>query len=349
MSYLEPNRDLYGISFTSDGFHGMPYRKFGRTGLSAGTVGLGTWKFGLPETNDGSRVGQKDAFAVFDRAWELGVTLWDTANRYNEASGNSERVIGRWFAANPSLRRDIVLATKLCGLMDGLTPNHAGLSRQNILDAVSASLERLQTDHIDLLYFHASDPSVDPEESLAAVDDLVRQDMVRYFAVSNFTVEDLRAYEAAQASAGSVRTRIAAVQNGFDLLRGEHADEPGVFSYCAEKKISFLAWSPLAEGLLTGRYNDPGKIGRGDRLFDQKSALYDNPAYHEKLLTLAAIARDVGITMTQLVLAYLLTLPAMTHVHPAASSPAQIEDNAKAAAVVLPEEIRSRIRACVGY
>jgi aryl-alcohol dehydrogenase-like predicted oxidoreductase len=348
MSYLEPNRDLYGIDFQSDSFHGMPCRKFGRTGLSAGVVGLGTWKFGLPETNDGSRVGQKEAFAIFDRAWELGATLWDTANRYNDASGNSERVIGRWFAANPQLRRDVVLATKLCGLMDGRTPNHAGLSRQNIVESVYASLERLQTDHIDLLYFHAADPSVDPEESIAAVDDLIRQDMVRYFAVSNFTAENLRAYEAAQASAGSVRTRIAAVQNGFDLLRGEHADKSGVFAYCAEKKISFLAWSPLAEGLLTGRYNDPAKIGSGDRLFDQKSGLYANPVYHGKLMTLAEIARGAGVTMTQLVLAYMLTLPAMTHVHPAAGSPAQLEDNAKAASLRLSEEIRSRIRACVG-
>lgn len=348
MGYLEPNRDLYGMAFESDSFHGMPYRRIGRTGLAAGLIGLGTWKFGLPETGDGSRVGQSAAFSIFNRAWELGVTLWDTANRYNESSGNSERVIGRWFAANPSLRRDIVLATKICGLMDGRTPNHAGSSRQNIMDAVGASLERLQTDHIDLLYFHAFDPQTDPEESLAAVEDLVRQDMVRYFAVSNFTVENLRAFEEAQKRCGSVRTRIAAVQNGFDLLRGEHADKPGVLSWCAESGTSFLAWSPLAEGLLTGRYNDPAKIGSGDRLFDQKSELYANPAYHAKLLTLAEIASGEGVSMTQLVLAYMLTIPGMTHVPPAASSVFQVEANAKAASLKLSRETISRIRTCVG-
>jgi len=347
MGYLEPNRNLYGLAFESDSFHGMPYRRIGHTGLAAGLVGLGTWKFGLPETGDGSRVGQSAAFSIFNRAWELGVTLWDTANRYNESSGNSERLIGRWFAANPSLRRDIVLATKIGGLMDGCTPNHAGLSRQNIIDAVGASLERLQTDHIDLLYFHAFDPHVDPEESFAAVEDLVRQDMVRYFAVSNFTMSNLRTYEEVQKRCGSVRTRIAAVQNGFDLLRGEHADKPGVLSWCAEKGISFFAWSPLAEGLLTGRYNDPAKIGRGDRLFDQKSKLYANSDYHAKLLTLAEIARGEGVTMTQLVLAYMLTIPGMTHVLPAVSSVSQVEANAKAASLKLSKETISRIRVCV--
>ena len=165
----------------------MPYRPLGHSGLKVSNVGLGTWKFGYPHKQDGSRVDPRTAFAIFDRALELGVTFWDTANRYNQGSGNSERVIGQWFAAHPSSRRDVVLATKMAGEMDGTTPNHAGLSRINILESVYASLERLKTDSIDLLYFHnAGDPDTPPEESLEAVEDLVRQDLVRYFALSNY-------------------------------------------------------------------------------------------------------------------------------------------------------------------
>jgi aryl-alcohol dehydrogenase-like predicted oxidoreductase len=94
-------------------------------------VGLGTWKLGLPETGDGSRAGEKEAYAIFDRAMELGVTFWDTANRYNNGAGNSERLIGRWLKANPDQRRNVVIATKMAGGMDGRTPNHSRLSRQH--------------------------------------------------------------------------------------------------------------------------------------------------------------------------------------------------------------------------
>ncbi len=135
MDYLMPRPDLYHVPYEMDDFNGMPYRWIGRSGLRASDVGLRTWKYGLPETGDGARVDERTAFAIFDRAIELGVTFWDTANRYNNASGNSERLIGRWLKANPDQRRNVVIATKVYGGMDGRTPNHCRLSRGNILDA----------------------------------------------------------------------------------------------------------------------------------------------------------------------------------------------------------------------
>ncbi len=347
MDHLEPNLALYGLAWSTDAFHGMPYRRLGRTGLQAGVVGLGTWKYGFPETNDGSRVNEDTANAIFDRAWELGVTFWDTANRYNASSGNSERLIGRWLAENPDKRRDIVLATKLCGLMDGRTPNHGGLSRQNILDAVYASLERLQTDHIDLLYFHQPDSRTDPEESIAAVEDLIRGDMVRYFAISNCGPNEYAAFEAARRTEGSIRTRIAAVQNGFDILRGEEEKTRGTFDLCRREGASFIAWSPLAEGLLTGRYNDPAKVTKADRLYGQGKTLYSDLGIQKKLAALAEIAASLGVSMTRMVLAYMLTLPGMTHVIPASSSIPQLEDNAAAAQLELDEGICARIAAAL--
>ena len=194
MDYKNSHISLYDIPFNIESFNGMPYQPLGTSGLYVSNVGLGTWKFGYPETGDGSRVDEKQAFGIFEKAIDLGVTFWDTANRYNNASGNSERVMGKWLKNNPQHRRDIILATKVYGGMDGFTPNHCGLSRGNILDSVYACLERLQINCIDLLYFHAFDSFTPIEESLTAIEDLVRQDLVRYFGVSNFTVQNLNAY-----------------------------------------------------------------------------------------------------------------------------------------------------------
>src|SRR5512141_1647790 len=104
-----PHPEFYNTPFTVDSFNGMPYRQIGRSGLRAAQVGLGLWKIGFPETGDGSRADERSAFQILDRAVELGATFWDTANRYNAGSGNSERIIGRWLKANPGQRRNIVL------------------------------------------------------------------------------------------------------------------------------------------------------------------------------------------------------------------------------------------------
>ncbi|MEF3305485.1 aldo/keto reductase [Paenibacillus sp. GYB003] len=342
MDALTPNPALYNVPFRTTEFGGMPYRNLGRTGLRVSNIGLGTWKVGFPETGDGSRVGEAAAFAIFDRALELGVTFWDTANRYNLGSGNSERVIGRWFKANAAHRRDIVLATKLFGGMDGTTPNHSGLSRLNIVASVEASLERLQTDWIDVLYFHGFDPDTPPEESLTAVEDLVRDGRVRYFAVSNFTREQLELYRAASASL-SVRCRIAAVQNQFDVLDGEQAERPGVLDYCAANGIAFVPWSPLARGLLTDRYLDASAVGPGDRRYDEGDPQIDGRTA-DKLNRLAALSREWGVPINQLVMAYMLTLPGMGPLIPSSSTVAQLESNAAAGKIALEPERLARIR-----
>jgi aryl-alcohol dehydrogenase-like predicted oxidoreductase len=348
MDHLTPNPALYNVPFRTTEFHGMPYRRLGDSGLQVSNIGLGTWKIGLPETGDGSRVDEKTAFALFDRAVELGVTFWDTANRYNAGSGNSERVIGRWLRRNPEQRRNIVIATKVYGGMDGYTPNHGGLSRLNIIASVDACLKRLQTDYIDVLYFHAFDPETPIEESLAAVEDLVRQGAVRYFAVSNFTVEQLTAYKEAERKL-SVRCRVIAVQNQFDPLHGEAADRPGVLEYAARNGIAFVPWSPLARGLLTDRYIDPTKIGPGDRLFDEgdwKDILTDGVV--AKLRRLSELAHEWGMELSQLALAYMLTIPGMGPLIPSSSSVRQLESNAAAGKMKLEEEQLARIRAIFG-
>jgi len=338
MDHRQPHPDLYNVPFIAADFHGMPYRTLGRSGLRASAVGLGTWKIGHPDTGDGSRVDEKTAHRIFDRALELGVTFWDTANRYNAASGNSERVIGAWMRRNEDERRNIVLATKVFGGMDGRTPNHSGLSRGNILDSVYACLERLQVETIDVLYFHRFDPIVPIDESLCAVEDLVRQDLVRYFGVSNFAVDQLEHYRTVEEQV-SPRCRVVAVQNQFDILNGESPEHRGVLDYAARSGLSFVAWSPLALGLLTERYLDPGKAGKGDRLVDEgELSKVVTPETLVRLRRLAELAHAWGIELSQLALAYLLSLPGMGPVIPSSSSVKQLESNAAAGKIAFDEE-----------
>ncbi|WP_276361518.1 aldo/keto reductase [Daejeonella sp. H1SJ63] len=340
---------FYNAPFVVNSFKEMPYRVLGKSGLKVSDIGLGTWKMGYPESGDGSRIDEKSSFKIFDRALELGVTFWDTANRYNNASGNSERIIGKWFKKNPDQRRNVVLATKMAGTMDGLSPNHCGLSRGNIMEAVYASLERLQTDHIDLLYFHRFDGITPPEESLIAIEDLVKQDLIRYFAVSNASVEILKTFQAVQ-SQMSVRSRILAVQNQFDLLDGEAAEDRGVLNYATEQGISFIGWSPMARGLLTNRYLNPVNAGPGDRLFDEgdlKAKI--SPENMGKLHALAAVSDEMGVELSQLVMAYMLTMKGMGPIIPSSSSVKQLESNAAAGKIVLSEEQIEKVKAIVKY
>ncbi|HOW85122.1 MAG TPA: aldo/keto reductase [Candidatus Aminicenantes bacterium] len=342
-----PNPELYGLPFTVDDFAGMPYRRLGPSGLRVSTIGLGTWKFGYPETGDGSRTGEAASLKILDRAFEEGLTFWDTANRYNDSSGNSERVIGAWFAAHPGQRRSVELATKVFGTMDGRTPNFCRLSRTNILEGVYACLDRLRTDHIDLLQFHQFDPSTPVEESLAAVEDLIARDLVRYFGVSNFTVEQI---EACAAGAGSFpRARLLSVQNRFDILGGEEPGKAGVLELCARRGLAFIPWSPLRGGLISGRYLDREKARPGDRLVDEKRLDGElTPVALKKLRGLAEVAREGGWSVSQLAIAYMLRMPGLGPVIAACSTPEQVSENARAGRIALSDEQAERLAGILG-
>ena len=344
MDHLIPKPEFYKAPLDIYEYHSMPYMRLGNSGLWVSRVGLGTWKFGMPETDDEARVDSPTAMRIFDRALELGVTFWDTAPRYNNASGNSERVIGEWFKANPDQRRNIVIATKVYGGMDGLTPNHCRLTRGNIKESIYASLERMQIDTIDLLYFHHYDPVTPPDETFSALEDLVEDDLVRYLAISNFTIDQFKLYQSMEL-AFSPRSRILAVQNQFDLLHGEHPDYPGVLEYARTCGGAFIAYSPLAEGFLTSRYLDAARVGPGDRIYDQ--GMMNELATEEnltKLKALGTLAKEWEMELSQLVLAYTLSLPGMGPVIPGASSVEQIESNAKVGKIYFSDEQLLKIR-----
>ena len=265
------------------------------------------------------------------------MTFWDTANRYNNSSGNSERIIGKWFAANPSRRRDVQLATKIYSTMDGRTPNHCRLSRNSIMEAAYACLERLQTDWVDVLQFHWFDDLTPPEESLLAMEDLIAQDLVRYFGVSNFSVAQLEQYRVYEDIFR--RAKIRSVQNQFDILYGESHERKGVIEYCAGKGLSFIPWSPLRWGLISERYLDRSKIKPGARLVDEHKVEQElTKPIARKLHELAELAHKWELTLTQLAIAFMLHMPGMGPVIPACSSPDQVAENAKAGKVTLKKQ-----------
>ncbi|MDN5725393.1 MAG: aldo/keto reductase [Propionibacteriales bacterium] len=338
---IEPGTVQYPFS-TSD-FNDMPYRRMGRSGLQTSAIGLGTWKFGDPDSGDGSRTGEQDALAILDRAHALGVTFIDTANRYNAGTGNSERIIGSWLAVNPDKRRDIVLATKLFGGMDGFTPNHSGLGRLTIVESLAASLTRLQADWVDLLWFHGFDAHTPVQESMETVEDLVSRGAVHHLGVSNVTVEQLETYLSV-ADGLSRRARPVAVQNRFDPIRGEL--NPGVLDLCVAEGIAFVPYSPLAGGLLTDRYLDPARVGRGDRLYDEGTDIDQDQL--AKVAEVGALAEQWGHTISQVSLAWLLTLDGMGSQIPTSSTLEQLEGNAAAGRIELTEEQNAALAALFG-
>lgn len=319
----------------------MPYRSLGKTGLQVPLMGLGTWKMGMPETGDGARINETASMAILDAAHARGVCFWDTANRYNNASGNSERIIGKWLKQHASYRRDIILCTKMGGAMDGITPNHSGLSRKNILESVYACLERLEVDAIDLLYFHLPDPKTSADESLAAVEDLISQRLVHYFGVSNYTVEQLEACTRANIS---IRTQIAALQNQFDLLLGEPQTHSGAYQFCIDNTISYVPWSPLARGLLSGKYKPGVDASPGDRLYDENALgglAKENVS--KRLNAFISIANEIGVPLNQLVIAYMTQMEMMGPLIIASSSVNQLNSNADGALLSLSSETTEKI------
>jgi aryl-alcohol dehydrogenase-like predicted oxidoreductase len=210
------------------------------------------------------------------------------------------------------------------------------------VESLYASLERLKVDYVDILYFHSFDETTPIDESLAAIEDLVRQDLVRYFAVSNFDINQINEY-LSYGSDFSIRSRMVAVQNKYDILNGEDPAYQGVLKASEHNRISFVAWSPLGKGLLTDRYTDLSRVGRGDRLFDEN--LIDTITLREKecLNGLSSLAKEWGMRLNELVISYMLTLPGMGPIIPSSSSLEQLRSNAFGGKLILSEEQRIRI------
>jgi aryl-alcohol dehydrogenase-like predicted oxidoreductase len=282
----------------------MEYRKLGRTGLKVSELALGTMQFGW--TAD-----EQTAFAVMDAYTAAGGNLIDTADVYSRwAEGNpggvSEEIIGRWMRARGN-RRDIVLATKVRGRMwEG--PNGEGLSRAHIMRAVDDSLRRLQTDYIDLYQTHSFDADTPIEETMRALDDLVRAGKVRYVGCSNYPA--WRLAEALWVSDKVGLVSFVSLQPHYNVAyRAEFERE--MADLVRQYGIGVINYSPLAAGFLTGKYR------RGEPLPDSARAQgvqrrYYNERSFDLLDKLAEIGQTYGKGVLQVALAWLLTHPLVT-------------------------------------
>jgi aryl-alcohol dehydrogenase-like predicted oxidoreductase len=318
----------------------MEYRRFGRTGLRVSRLGLGCGGFGGVGSEPslfGRGEDETTAFAIMDRALELGINYFDTADSYG--GGGSEEMIGRWLRSRGT-RDAVVLSTKVFNRM-GPGPNDAGLSRRHVLRAVGDSLRRLQTDWLDLYVTHEVDPETPLDETLRAMDDLVRQGRVRYVASSN--TEAWRLAKSLWVSDRLALARYEGVQNEYNLLhRGIEAE---VLPLAADQDLAVTPFSPLAGGLLTGKY-------ALDREHPAGSRLTLRPGPYAALLTartfraidaLRAEADERGVSTGGLALAWVMAHPSVTAALIGPRSVEQFEPAIEALEVRLTGTDRDRI------
>lgn len=314
----------------------MEYRSLGATGLKVPVLCLGAMTFG--EADDKSfmhAVGcdEKTSFAIMSRALERGVGFIDTADVYGQ-DGLSERIVGSWMAQTKNRDR-VVLATKFRFRM-GEGPNSSGASRYRIVRAVEDSLRRLQTDRIDLYQIHMQDIDTPEEETLRALDDLVRAGKVLYLGASNYAA--YRLTDSQWISKSEHLHRFVSLQMQYSLLVRDLEREH--IPVCKQFGLGVLPWSPLAAGFLSGKYAKDQPPPPGVRLekWKERFAGYDNERGWRTLDAVKAVAQAKGTTAAAVSLAWLLAKPAVTSVIFGARSLEQLDDNLKAADVKLTAE-----------
>jgi aryl-alcohol dehydrogenase-like predicted oxidoreductase len=300
----------------------LRYRQLGDSDLRVSEICLGTW------TTFGGSLDEDAAIALVDAAFEQGINFFDTANVYSE--GRSEEVLGRALARRP--RDSFVVATKVYGEM----PNgDRGLSREQVLKQIDESLRRLQLDHVDLYQCHAWDDDVPVEETLGALTEVVDAGKARFVGVSNWSGEQIRG--AVELARERGFTKIVSSQPEYSLLYRE--PEQDVIPASREVGVSQIVYSPLAQGVLTGKYR-PGEAAReGTRAAAraQWMELFADEVL-ERVDRLRPIADGLGITMAQLALAWILREPNVASAIVGASRPEQLQDNAAASGVELDDQ-----------
>jgi len=304
----------------------MNYRRLGKSGVKVSEISLGSW------LTYGGSVGASQAESVIDKAYELGVNFFDTANVYMR--GAAEEIVGRALSKYP--RDSYVLATKSYFPM-GDGPNDRGLSRKHIMEQCNASLKRLGVDYIDLYQCHRYDPETPLEETLRALDDLITQGKVLYVGVSEWSAVQIA--DAVHLSRELNLDRIVSNQPQYNMLH--RYIEKDVIPVSEREGIGQVVFSPLAQGVLTGKYQPGSKPPEGSRATDPNSNMWMDPLLQDEVLTkvqkIGAIAERNGITLATLALAWVLRLDNISSCIIGASRPEQVVENVKAAGVKLSD------------
>ncbi|HEV2123756.1 MAG TPA: aldo/keto reductase [Chloroflexota bacterium] len=315
----------------------MEYRSLGRTGVQVSALCLGCMMFGGKTEPDAS-------YAIIDRALDAGINFLDTANVYSR--GRSEEVTGEALKRNGK-RQQVVLATKVHGTMDDTDPNARGTSRRHIIDQCDASLRRLQTDYIDLYQLHRPRPEIAIDETLRALDDLVRAGKVRYLGTSTFAAWQV--LESLWVSKELGLNRVVCEQPPYNLL--DRRIERELIPMAQTYGLAIIPWSPLAGGLLSGKYRRNEAVPPDSRFADMDSNPMLQKRMQEQIFDvtegLQPLIEAKGCSLSQLALAWCVHQPGITSPIIGPRTMEQLEDNLAAGDVTLTEEDNATIDALI--
>jgi aryl-alcohol dehydrogenase-like predicted oxidoreductase len=318
----------------------MKYNQLGHTGLFVSEICLGTMTFGGHNAfyQTFGQLGQKEVTALVARALEAGVNIIDTADVYSD--GLAERLLGQALKDLGVKRSDVIIASKAYGRM-GPGPNDIGASRGHILDAVARSLERLQTDHIDLYQIHAQDMATPVEEMMVALDDLRSRGLIRYAGCSNW--QAWRTMEAQGIAARRGGARFETMQAYYSIAgRGIERE---VVPMLAGQKMGLLVWSALAGGILTGKFGPDGKGPEGAR----RTTFDFPPVDKDRVWPIVDAMRDIGrahdASPARVAIAWVLAKPFVTSVIVGVKTLEQFEDNLAATGLTLSPDEMARLDA----
>ena len=337
----------------------MEHRRLGRTDLNVSLICLGTMTWGQQNT-------EADGHAQMDYALDKGINFFDTAELYSipprpETQGSTERIIGSWFKARGS-RDKVILATKVIGRSDNTWFRDDGskgeLSRAQVEEAVNKSLKRLQTDYIDLYQIHWPDrpmpwgsnptifrhqegPSHPIAETVEIMTDLVKAGKIRHFGLSNESAWGTMSFLKHADAKGMAR--VQSVQNAYNLLNRTY--EVALAEVTMHENVSLLAYSPLAQGYLTGKYLDGGRPPGARTTLFERGQRYENPTAEAAIRKYIALAKEFNLDPAQMALAFVNSRPFLTSNIIGATSMAQLKTDIGSATVTITPDLEERINA----
>lgn len=309
----------------------MKYRRLGNSGLKVSEISLGSW------LTYGKSVEENIAEKTIHKAYELGINFFDSANVYERGEG--ERVMAKALKEYP--RDSYVITTKAFWPM-GDGPNDRGLSRKHVTEQLNASLKRMDLDYVDIFYCHRYDPETPVEETLRAIDDLIRQGKILYAGVSEWSAAQIE--EAVRIADRRLLDRIVVNQPVYNMLN--RYIEPEIIPTSEKHGIGQVVFSPLAQGVLTGKYKR-GQLPEDSRAKNESINMWITKMLNDDVLTkvekLEGIAKELDTTLSSLALAWVLRKQNVASALIGASKPSQVEENVKAIDVVLTEDVLDRI------
>ena len=314
----------------------MEFRRLGRSGLSVSEISYGNW------ITHGSQIEEEQAHSCVRAALDAGITTFDTADVY--AGTRAEAVLGR--ALQGQRREGLEIFTKVFW-PTGPGPNDRGLGRKHIVESCHSSLRRLGVDYLDLYQAHRFDTTTPLEETMLAFADLVRAGKVLYLGVSEWNAEQITA---AAELAGELRVQLISNQPQYSMLW--RVIEAEVVPACERLGLSQIVWSPIAQGVLTGKYQPGQPVPEGSRATDKSGSNFISRWLRDDVLTAVAglrpIAEDCGLSMAQLAVAWVLRNPNVASAIIGATRPEQVTDNVRAAGVKLDDDVLARIDEALG-